>query len=473
VDDAPLTDENTKEEEDVSNNALPDDDKIDQNADPKLLPPMTDFQVSFLTPLQFELFASLLASTEWNLAVTLRDQIALAVRALHFSSARLSFGQLGRLFNKNKGVIYRMYEKSLTEMKPRGRPPALQPDQLEAVQRFIAERWADGTPLTFDAIAHFIDRDLRVVLPIDAVRHLVYNIPGVKVVTGKPMERQRLEVSPEELIEFYDRLRTVMTGLPADMVFNLDEAGYQEWSDRTDIKVIVPESYPDDTVGVPYNRSDSRSSMLVCVSASGASLQPLILVPRATTEQELYEIGYTPDKLHLAHQENGFINTALFDSWITEVFLAWVDRRRAELSYPGWAVLLLDGCFCHCSDETMNQCTSHGVLVIILPPHSSYQIQALDVGVLAIHKAVMKRVFTPNWLSNQSKQIYRMLGGWYAVATPPNIVSAFKQVGIHVEWSHEHKALLVKIDPTTARRLREPRTPEDIARYRQRLNIRI
>jgi hypothetical protein len=110
VDDAQLTDENTEKEEDASTSPLPDDDQTDREFEPKLLPPTTDFQVDFLTPPQQELFTALLSSTDWNLAVTLRDQIALAVRALHFSSARLSFGQLGRLFNKNKGVVYRMDE---------------------------------------------------------------------------------------------------------------------------------------------------------------------------------------------------------------------------------------------------------------------------------------------------------------------------------------------------------------------------
>jgi hypothetical protein len=41
------------------------------------------------------------------------------------------------------------------------------------------------------------------------------------------------------------------------------------------MKVVAPESFQEGTAGVPYNRSDSRSSPLVCVSASGASLQPL------------------------------------------------------------------------------------------------------------------------------------------------------------------------------------------------------
>jgi hypothetical protein len=76
------------------------------------------------------------------------------------------------------------------------------------------------------------------------------------------MERERVEVSPEELLDFYDRLGSVITGLPADSILNLDEAGYQEWADRTDVKVVVPDNFPDDTVDVSYNRHDARSWIL-------------------------------------------------------------------------------------------------------------------------------------------------------------------------------------------------------------------
>jgi hypothetical protein len=356
-----------EEEEDEQTSALLDDDPNDYTYDARLLAPVTDFQLDSLKPPQLELFMSLLQSTEWHLAVTYRDQLSLAVKALHFSPMRVSFGQLGTLFKRNKGSVYKIYEKTLTEMKPCGRPPALQPPEQEAVRGFIAERWANGTPPTFDAIADFVGKDLGTVLAIDTVRHIIYHLPGIKVVTGKPMERERVEVKPEELVEFYGRLRSVMTGLPADLVFNLDEAGYEEWADRTDIKVIVPESYDRDTVDVPYDRSYSRSSMLVCISAAGSALPPLIIVQRATTEQELYEVGYTPDKVRLAHQENAFINTELFNAWVLAVFLPWVDRRRAELKYEGWAVLILDGCSCHFSDLTADECALHGLQLVILP----------------------------------------------------------------------------------------------------------
>jgi hypothetical protein len=151
-------------------------------------------------------------------------------------------------------------------------------------------------PPTFDASADFIDRDLGIILPIDTVRHLVSDTPWPKVVTGKPMERERVEVNPEVLIDFYLRLRSVMTGLAIDLVFDFDEAGYQGQADRTDFKIIPLDSFERDTVEVPLNRSDNQSSMIICISTGGASLSLLIIVPRATTEQELYEIGYTPTR---------------------------------------------------------------------------------------------------------------------------------------------------------------------------------
>jgi hypothetical protein len=149
------------------------------------------------------------------------------------------------------------------------------------------------------------------------------------------MERERVEVNPEVLIDFYVRLRSVMTGLAGDLVFNLDEAGYQGRADRTDFKIIPLDSFERDTVEILLNRSDNQSSMIICISAGGASLPPLIIVPLATTEQELYEIGYIPDKVFLGRQENGFINLDRFNVWAMQVFLPWVDNRREEVEYRG------------------------------------------------------------------------------------------------------------------------------------------
>jgi hypothetical protein len=43
----------------------------------------------------------------------------------------------------------------------------------------------------------------------------------------------------------------------------------------------------------------------VCIAADETSVKPMILVPRLTVEQEVYETGYTPDRVMVEYQENG------------------------------------------------------------------------------------------------------------------------------------------------------------------------
>jgi hypothetical protein len=59
-------------------------------------------------------------------------------------------------------------------------------------------------------------------------------------------------------------------------------------------------------------------------------------------------------------------------------------------------------------------------------------MQALDVGLFAIHNAAMGKVCTSDWLTTQSKRGYCILGASQAAATAPHIIIAFTQVGIHM-----------------------------------------
>jgi hypothetical protein len=112
-----------------------------------------------------------------------------------------------------------------------------------------------------------------------------------------------------------------------------------------------------------------------------------------------------------------------------------------------------------------------GVLPLFFSPYSSGQNRALDVGIFGIYKRGISGVFSPGWSTAQFKQIYHLLGAWIATAPPPNIISAFKQVGIHVVWSELHNALEVRADVTTVRRLRDSRLPEEQGRQQKRVKL--
>jgi hypothetical protein len=59
-----------------------------------------------------------------------------------------------------------------------------------------------------------------------------------------------------------------------------------------------------------------------------------------------------------------------------------------------------------------------------------------------------------------------------AVPTPPNIISAFKQTGLHASWDRSHGALVLSVDLESARKLDCERTIEESQCQQVRINIR-
>jgi hypothetical protein len=88
-------------------------------------------------------------------------------------------------------------------------------------------------------------------------------------------------------------------------------------------------------------------------------------------------------------------------------------------------------------------CHDLGILPIFLPAHSSHLTQPLDVRLFAIHKPAIHRIRSPKWMNSQTAQIMKILGAWQVAATPPNIISAFKQTGLHASWDRSHGALVM------------------------------
>jgi hypothetical protein len=92
---------------------------------------------------------------------------------------------------------------------------------------------------------------------------------------------------------------------------------------------------------------------------------------------------------------------------------------------------LLDGCTCHFSAKITEEAEKNGIIIKLIPPHSSDQCQALDVSMLGLFKnrKMRTRLSIPN-LDKQSEEIIKTLTAWQTVATPMNITKTFDRVGI-------------------------------------------
>jgi hypothetical protein len=92
----------------------------------------------------------------------------------------------------------------------------------------------------------------------------------------------------------------------------------------------------------------------VCIAGNGTSPKRMIIVPRLTFEQGVYEIGSTPDHAMVEYQENGFISRHLFEKLTTSVFFAGVEEVHERVGSRSWGTMLLDSCSCHHSDAFLN-----------------------------------------------------------------------------------------------------------------------
>jgi hypothetical protein len=105
----------------------------------------------------------------------------------------------------------------------------------------------------------------------------------------------------------------VLTGVPARMIWNIDETGFQRCADAMDQMVVVPSDYEGTEIPLPVVRGGKRSSAIVAISASGSSLKPVIIIARKTIEVELMQAGITQQNCMIVDQKCGFVNMAIFE----------------------------------------------------------------------------------------------------------------------------------------------------------------
>jgi hypothetical protein len=89
---------------------------------------------------------------------------------------------------------------------------------------------------------------------------------------------------------------------------------------------------------------------------------------------ELYEFGFSPNRVSYRTQENAFITSHLFADLADEVLCPSFNQARGKLEYDGLGIVLMDGSTCHTGDRFLDECTWAGIETVVLPPHTSDQV---------------------------------------------------------------------------------------------------
>jgi hypothetical protein len=198
----------------------------------------------------------------------------------------------------------------------------------------------------------------------------------------------------------------------------MDEIGHQDWADRTEKTCVVPISHAEDHVYVPVSRAGKRVTLIACIAADGPVLKPEVIIPRKTVDGDMILTGLTSEKVTIRSQPHGFIDTQIFDAWFEATFVPELLKRRAMHDSQGPAVLFLDNCSAHNGPRFHELCGAHRVVPCYFPPHSSNQLQPLDLSLFGITKRLLSRVNRLDAVNIQTRHVASVVCAFLAAAVP-------------------------------------------------------
>ena len=247
------------------------------------------------------------------------------------------------------------------------------------------------------------------------------------------MDLNRYEVDDEEMKQYFVDLKNTVDGVPASLVFNMDEAGQDDYIDTHSMQVVVKSTCQDKITQIPLRRESKRATLIHCISADGTYAKPLLIVPRKTLDSVLLQ-RLTCNNCIVKYQCHGFANTMIIRQLLEIIFFPLIKQKweieHQRSQYNGNVILIIDGMSAHAKALQFYNLAQYHLQVIYLVPHSSHLSQPLDLVLFSIQKLFTTRRKLKNSLSTQSDKLRLILKGLQEASSSENIISAFESAGI-------------------------------------------
>ena len=197
---------------------------------------------------------------------------------------------IAQLFGCDRRTIT-VQSRKASEPHPDGRPPKLNDEELEMLHNEIIRLHSVGVKPTINDMQRFVhDSTGKNIITNTLYKIIRSNFPDFKTVTGKPMESQRFDIADEDIDNYYLRLNEAIRGVPVNLIYNIDEAGEDDFIDAKAIRVIVPSSFEHNYAEIPVKRESKRVTFIHCISAGGFYLPSMFVVSRKTVDSDMLRI---------------------------------------------------------------------------------------------------------------------------------------------------------------------------------------
>jgi hypothetical protein len=149
-----------------------------------------------------------------------RDAVArccVAFREADRFEAPISFCKIGPLLGIDAKTAWGYWNKfkqfGLSDGES-GRPRLLCAAQMDAVVDFALAEFHAQHPPSCNRLLWFVRSEFHADLLPDSLRRMLRRDPRLKAVIGQPMELQRVQVSRDTILEYFERRKQVLKGVP-------------------------------------------------------------------------------------------------------------------------------------------------------------------------------------------------------------------------------------------------------------------
>lgn len=191
------------------------------------------------------------------------------------------------------------------------------------------------------------------------------------------------------------------------------------------------------TLGSSQDGSREFISLLASICADGTVLPPGLIYQGTSNDLQdtwLQDFDHSYEEAYFAISQKGWTNEELGFSWLSKIF----EPRTREKAGNGKRLLIVDGHSSHVNMKFINFCDDHGIILAILPPHSTHPLQPLDVGIFAplataYSYQIDHLIQSSHGFSSVTKRGFWSLfrEAWKKALTPGNVRSAFAATAIH------------------------------------------
>jgi hypothetical protein len=401
----------------------------------KLLPPVNqdDLALSHLEGIKLRKVLEVIHLPEFAGAPSLRHQAKILNDYLRSDTGDsiCTLLELALVLKMKSAASFQFQIKTEHHLTHRdGRPTLISDEADKFLCKLFQQRYNQKDPICLHETLDLLLDKYGISISLDTFRHYLLRYEKFKIVTGKPIESQRAELDLTKVKSWYNELKELIRTVPREFIFNMDESGCDEYVDSRNLSVIVPQEHEGKHADVPVHRQTKRATLTGCISADGSSLKPFIILPRETVDDEIFRVGYTPDKVVFFHHVHSFMTKRIFEQWMNMVFIPEIDSRRAQYNYFGPTILILDQFSGHNYETLSEHCRTHNIVFKFLIPHSSHLCQPLDLITFADLKRNFNNIRCNDCRSVQSNKIIRMMRAWQHSIAVDTIVSTFAAAGI-------------------------------------------